>query len=408
VVACRHRVLDEGHSEQAGGTPCHHAERDGGQEVGGGARSPAGQLVPRPLGGQADGGNGDPGHERKAQAGVGAQHPRHDLDPDGRAQVQREAGNGVVEGASHQEGEAAPQDQERDHGQQGAAGTERGAGGDQRERGSDGDEQRLVQDLELGDAEVELALEDRQAREDGAEQEHLDAPAEGGGRGPGLEPPLPEHEPQHQGAQPPAGDELQMGGAPQRHVDPVGLVPQVVERERHHRADAEGAEEEGGPRDAQGPHAHSDALVLGVGPVEGGEDDGDHRGEHEAVQPDEDQRVRGREQLVVATLVDVPGHVPVEADDDDEQHDQPAQDSGHGPARIAGEALQGVTDLGEEEPERVGLVGSPEGEQGEADQPVGRQRQHQPGPGVPSPLGGSDHGTNLTSIDVTDTSVALD
>ncbi len=110
---------------------------------------------------------------------------------------------------------------------------------------------------ELRDAEVELRLEDRQADEQPAEAEQvaqLAAEARHGGGARTVRGDVPaalllQHEPTDD-RQAGAGDEHEVGGAPERDVLAEEPVPDVVEREAEQRVEAGARDEQPTDRSA--------------------------------------------------------------------------------------------------------------------------------------------------------------
>jgi hypothetical protein len=239
----------------------------------------------------------------------------------------------VVHHPADGEGEERPQHEVDADDLQGPTRPERPPGGHQGEAGGDHDEDGQVQHLELGHAVVELALERAHADQHGAGGEDVDALPQQRGLGVGAG--LGQHEPQGDRAEGSGDDQLDVGRAPQGDVDPVGLVPHGVEPEGGHPAETQGDEKHGRPRDVEEAPAQ-----CGLRLFDAGEEDGDAGGVDEATQSHQDHHVGWGEELLVTAVVDVPGHVPVKADDDDQQHDEPAERAGHGPSGIAGDALE--------------------------------------------------------------------
>ena len=122
-----------------------------------------------------------------------------------------------------------------------------------RPRGA-GDHERLEDQPELRDVEVVLALEDRQPEQQAAHRRGL--PDEAGdaadlavavvGGQPAVA--LLLEDQQADDRQPGAGDQHQVGGAPERHVLAEEPVPDVVEREAEQRVEAGAGEQEAADR----------------------------------------------------------------------------------------------------------------------------------------------------------------
>ena len=176
----------------------------------------------------------------------------------------------------------------------GDAGEHQGeAGGGHREDGE-------VEGVELRHAEVELALVGRGGGEHGAAGDDDPEAAERLGLREGKC--LSQQEDDGEGAHRAAGDELQVGGAPERDVEAVGIVPQVVEREGGNGCQAHHAEEEASVGHPEVAEAELGRRLLG-----GGERDGDGGGEDQAAEPEQDGDVgRGEEGADVTAEVDVP------------------------------------------------------------------------------------------------------
>ena len=176
---------------------------------------------------------------------------------------------------------------------------------------------------ELRDAEVELALEGREADEQAAHQAdaaqrrpaNCESP-QALGRDAAEAQALGEQDRLADERQAGAAEEHQVRRAPERDVLAEEAVPHVVEREAEQREAAAGRDQHAADRDvpvARDADRGGAGLLLGQRQREaaGGED---------AVEADEDQVVRGVGQRAgVAPLVDVQGDVPVHAEQGDEQ-----------------------------------------------------------------------------------------
>ena len=146
--------------------------------------------------------------------------------------------------------------------------------------------------------------------------------------------------------QPGAGDQHQVGGAPQRHVLAEEPVPHVVEREAEQGVEAGAGEQEAADR-------HVPALDEpdggGAGLLVERHRAGQHATGEDAEQPEEDQVVRGVGQRpLVAADADVQADVPQHPEQRDEQrHRRQDRREGH-PGGHAGGLAQPGADPGED------------------------------------------------------------
>jgi hypothetical protein len=138
------------------------------------------------------------------------------------------------DGADEQREQPAQRDEE--HGRHHrAASPEADAGGHQRDAGGDGQQDRVPDQAELRDGEVELALEGRQADQQRAGErdvaELLEPVLGGDVLAPGARR-LDLEDPDAEDREARAAEEQQVCRAPERHVLAEDAVPDVVERER--------------------------------------------------------------------------------------------------------------------------------------------------------------------------------
>jgi hypothetical protein len=121
--------------------------------------------------------------------------------------------------------------------------------GDQADARGDHDHQRLEDEAELRDAEVELGLEGRQPEQEAAgqrdrERDPRQARAVRAGRAAALDGEDGDADERHRRA----ADQHEVRRAPQRHVLAEEPVPHVVEREAEQRERAAGADEHAAQR----------------------------------------------------------------------------------------------------------------------------------------------------------------
>ena len=187
-------------------------------------------------------------------------------------------------------------------------------------RGGEGDQDRLVEQLELRHAEVELGLEGRQADDQRAGHAQV-AAARDLARAPELEALAHDH-PQAERAHARAPDHEQVRGAPQRHVLAEERVPEGVQREAEQRDPA--ADEHHDPARTHVQAQRQPALVAGLGPTHAAVQ---QRGEDDALKAHHDEHVRRGEHALIAAVVDVVADVPVHPEDRDLQR-EPGEDDG--------------------------------------------------------------------------------
>ena len=225
---------------------------------------------------------------------------------------------------------------------QGAAAAQAGPRGDQGDPGRERDHDRLVDERELRHAEVELELERREPDQEAAgdrcaaqlHEDHVKAARLGVALRAGAHA-LAEQDPDRERRERRAGDHQDVGRAPQRHVLAEEAVPEVVEREPGDRERAADEQEHAAER---GMPALAD-LDRRRGLAAGAQQHGDEAGEDDPRQAGEDEVVgRVGERAGVATVVDVRGDVPVEAEHGDQQGTARDRAGQRDPARQAGHA----------------------------------------------------------------------
>jgi hypothetical protein len=202
----------------------------------------------------------------------------------------------------------------------------------ERHGGGEGDQHRLVEQLELRHAEVELRLEGRQADDERAGHAQVAPPRELA-RAPELEALAHDH-PQAERAHAGAADHEQVRGAPQGHVLAEERVPEGVERETEQRDAA--ADEHHDPARAHVQAQREAALVARRGAAHPAVQ---QRGEDDALKARHDEYVRGREHALVAAVIDVVADVPVHPQDGDLQRDAGEDDGRYVAPRDPRDAL---------------------------------------------------------------------
>ncbi len=265
--------------------------------------------------------------------------------------------------------DAAHQQEEHGGGDRGA-GSDVQASGDQRDAGCGDDHQRRENHAELGDAEVELTLEDRQADQQGAECDGDEDRAEPGRESLALlrhgNLGLTVQQDDAGGGESRAADQHQVGRAPEGHVLAEEAVPHVVEREADQRIQATGGDEDAADRGVPraGDLDRGDAGLLTVSR----EDDGGHAGDEECEESVEDQVVRRvGERSGVAAAAGVEADVPHEAEQGDDQGAADEDRRDGGPARLAVLDAEAVTEL-LEPVDAVGPVGPRNDQQDRGDE----------------------------------------
>ena len=239
----------------------------------------------------------------------------------------------------------------RGRGQRAAAADEQ-PGGDQGHARGAGDHERLEDQPELRDVEVVLALEDRQPEQQAAHRRGL--PDEAGdpadlavavvGGQPAVA--LLLEDQQADDRQPGAGDEHQVGGAPERDVLAEEPVPDVVQGEAEQRVEAGAGEQDAADRhvpaadEADGGRAGLLVQRHRAGEDAAGED---------AEEAEEDQVVRGvGQRALVAADADVQRDVPEHPEQRDQQRERGQHGRQRDPGRHAGGLAQPVADPGED------------------------------------------------------------
>ena len=314
-------------------------------------------VRPRELRREADGGDQNARHRAEDErASARRDRQRDALDDQRLDEVEREVGGGLAEDRADDQRQRAADDEvveQRD---------ERGstpcvdAGGDERATGREGEHDRLEQEPELRDAEVELGLEGREADQkaagDAGEAGLVDRGHGAGGERAviglvALAAAL-DHEGGHaEQRQAGAPDQHQVRRAPEGDVLAEDPVPHVVERKAHERE-----------RAAREQHDAADRGVPVAGYADGRsarlavrQDDREEAGGEDAEEAGEDEVVGGvGERALVAALPDVQGDVPVHAEDGDDQGDRgdvAGQDGPRGGAGDLAHALRGAAQPGD-------------------------------------------------------------
>ncbi len=306
-------------------------------------------MRPGPLGADAHGADGRPRDGSEAERRGRRRHAQPDgLDEQRLGDVEREVRRGLAEHRADQEREAAAHDEVEGDGAQRGAATGEAARGHERDARRQRDEHRLVEQAELRHAEVELALEDRQADEQaaagadepqvpdarrGGEGEHT-RPARPAGGGVGGTALGQESEDPDQ-RQTCAPEHHEVRRAPQRDVLAEQPVGDVVEREAEQRERRAGHEHD--PAHGHVPVAHDpDGGRSGALPWQ---HDREPAGGEDPEEPEQDEVVRRVGQRPgVAPVVDVQADVPVHAEDGREQRRRRDPGGQRGPAGQAAQA----------------------------------------------------------------------
>ncbi len=302
-------------------------------------------LVPPPLAGQADRPHGEAGDQTEPQSPVRPEDPGHRLDAEGRDDVEttraRLEGSGVPEDRHRLEGDREDGDPEP------PPASEHDPHGREREAAGDQHEDRVEELLELGDAEGELPLGRRQSLEDEEPGEDvgeaLPAPPGGGVVGvPEADARLGEDEPAGEAGEGGPEDHQHVGRAPHRHVDPVGVVPDLVQGEARDGAHAEEPQRDEGTGHPDLADDGQPEPETDVDPLEGGRQDPQDGAPEDHEQTDDDGRMGSGEELLVPAERDVPGDVAVEALSGDQQAEEARPHGRRGPAGDPRQALEPV------------------------------------------------------------------
>ncbi len=305
-------------------------------------------MFQRVLAGQADRADAEPAQQGEAGAVLGADEPGHDLDHEAareergaEARVHRSAGV-----ATEVEEPGGLDREVHDHQADGPPAPVHDAERHEAQPRREAHEDRAEQQVELRHAEGELTLRREQALhgEPPAHDVHAAGPPAVGRSHPGAGQDEPGGEAREGGAQ----DHQHVGRAPHGHVDPVGLVPDLVEGEAGHGTETERPERQQRRRDAQR------AEPVAVHPVEGRHQRAEHGATEDHHQAEQDAAVRRGHELVVTAEGDVPGHVGVEALPRDEQAVQRHADRHPRPTGDAGDAGDAARDARERPQQRPG------------------------------------------------------
>ena len=233
--------------------------------------------------------------------------------------------------------------------------------------------------LELRHAEVELALEGREADQEAAgERDRRSAAAQASRRrsrcaaAAGARAPSTSSTAWPTSVQRGAADQHQVRRAPQRHVLAEQPVPDVVEREADQREAAAR-----GNQDAAERRVPVRVSRIAVGHGFSSRTIDEAAGGEDAEQAEQDQVVRGvGERAGVAALVDVQGDVPVHAEQRDDQRDR-GEGGGERDPAWAGRPTRAAN--GRPAPEQRGAAGA-----------VGEAEPEQDGGGDAGAAGGAD------------------
>ena len=274
------------------------------------------------------------------------------LDDDRRAEVQREGRQDLAEARADDQRDAAADDEEEGGRRERAAAAHEQPGGDQGEARGAGDHQRLEDQPELRDVEVVLALEDRQPEQQAAHRRGLPDEARGlpdlavavvGGQAAVA---LLLEDQQADDRQPGAGDEHQVGRAPERDVLAEEAVPDVVQREAEQRVEAGAGEQDAADRHVP---AAEEADGGRAGLLVQRHRAGEHAAGEDAEEAEQDQEVRGvGQRALVAADADVQRDVPEHPEQRDQQGDRREDGRQRHPGRHAGRLAEAVADPGED------------------------------------------------------------
>ena len=332
ALALGHReALTHAGAEDAAGQRGGQGEHDGGHQHRRGPRMGHPHVAPAPLGREADRPDAQPAEQREAQRRA-RRGERRELDHAGLGDVEREVRRGVARDLADEERQGDADDEEHRERLEGAPGAEDRPRAHERDRGCEGDQHRLVEQLELRHAEVELRLEGRQADDERAGHAQV-AAVRDLARAPELEALAHDH-PHAERAHAGAADHEQVRRAPQRDVLAEERMPERVEREAEQRDAA--ADEHHDPARAHVQAQRQATLVARRGPAHPAVQ---QRGEDDALQARHDEHVRGREHALIAAVVDVVADVPVHPEDRDLQRDAGEDDGRDEAARDSRDAL---------------------------------------------------------------------
>ena len=324
-------------------------------------------LRPGPFGEHAGAAAEGAGEGAEPVAGPRVEPQRDELDDRRLGDVQREVGGGLPEHGTDEEREHAAQDQEEQHRAERRAAAREGSRDDERDRGRSGDQQRLAQQPELGHAEVELALEDREADQQAAagvdRAERADPPCPRrelrAARSRPGEPALGEQREDRQQAERRTAEHHQVRRPPERDVLAEEPVPDVVEGEPGQREGGAGHQQDPAdrhiPRRRQ-PQGRRPRPLLG-------QHDRQPSGREDPEEAEQDEVVRGvRQRAGVAPVVDVQRDVPVQAEGRGDQRDRGDAGRERGPAWEAADAA-GDGGGAAEEGDPAGSMPEPEHEE---------------------------------------------
>jgi hypothetical protein len=128
---------------------------------------------PRPLGGEADGADAETGQQPELDRLVATDARGDQLDDRRLGEVEREVQRRVAEQRRHEQRQRPAHEDEEQRGSERGAGAGPDPNGDERDARGEHQQDRVEHQPELRDGEVELALEGREADQEGAAEQHL-------------------------------------------------------------------------------------------------------------------------------------------------------------------------------------------------------------------------------------------